>query len=175
MLVASDDATAGSVIANADRISPASSGASQSCFCSAVPNRCSVSMFPVSGAWQLIASGAITGDHPVTSATAAYSRFDRPDSAGRNRFHRPRSRASALRVSITGGRSCSAGVPRRASRQASYSASAGRIDSSRKARMRLVYSSAAALGAKSTLRTLPPAGGVREVSRDGLGSRSGVP
>ena len=37
MLVASDDATAGSVIRNAERISPASSGSSQRCFCSAVP------------------------------------------------------------------------------------------------------------------------------------------
>ena len=136
MLVASEDATSGSVIANAERISPASSGTSQSCFCSAVPNRCSVSMLPVSGAWQLIASGAITGDQPVTSATAAYSRLVRPDSEGRKRFHSPRSRASDLRVSTTGGQSCSAGVPRRCSRQASYSASIGRIDSSRKARIR---------------------------------------
>jgi hypothetical protein len=32
---------------------------------------CSSSMLPVSGAWQLIASGAITGDQPEISATAA--------------------------------------------------------------------------------------------------------
>ncbi len=37
MLVASDDATAGSVIAKAERISPASSGSSQRCWCSGVP------------------------------------------------------------------------------------------------------------------------------------------
>ena len=37
MLVASDDATAGSVIANAERISPASSGSSHCFFCSALP------------------------------------------------------------------------------------------------------------------------------------------
>ena len=37
MLVASDEATAGSVIRNADRISPASSGRSQRAFCSSVP------------------------------------------------------------------------------------------------------------------------------------------
>ena len=65
----------------AERISPSSSGSSHRCFCSAVPNRCSVSMLPVSGAWQLIASGAMAGDQPVISATAAYSRFDSPDSS----------------------------------------------------------------------------------------------
>src|ERR1044072_5295169 len=73
MFVASEDATPGSVMANADRISPASRGSSQFCFCSGVPNRCRVSMLPVSGAWQLIASGAMTGDHPDTSATVSYT------------------------------------------------------------------------------------------------------
>ena len=119
MLVASDEATPGSVIANAERISPASRGSSQFCFCSGVPNRCSVSMLPVSGAWQLIASGAMTGDQPDTSATGAYSRFVRPETSGRKRFHSPRRRASALRSSTTGGSSCSADVPRRSSRHAS--------------------------------------------------------
>jgi hypothetical protein len=61
----------GSVIANADRISPSSSGASHRSRCSGVPNRCRISMLPVSGAAQLIASGAITGDQPDTSATCA--------------------------------------------------------------------------------------------------------
>ena len=37
MLVASDDATSGSVMQNTERISPASSGSSQRCFCSAEP------------------------------------------------------------------------------------------------------------------------------------------
>ncbi len=37
MLVASDDATLGSVIAKADRILPSSSGASHCFFCSGVP------------------------------------------------------------------------------------------------------------------------------------------
>jgi hypothetical protein len=37
MLVASDDATSGSVMQNADRIAPSSSGSSQRFFCSAVP------------------------------------------------------------------------------------------------------------------------------------------
>jgi hypothetical protein len=37
MFVASEDATPGSVIANAERISPASSGSSHCFFCSDVP------------------------------------------------------------------------------------------------------------------------------------------
>ena len=37
MLVASDEATSGSVMANADRISPARRGASQRAFCASVP------------------------------------------------------------------------------------------------------------------------------------------
>src|ERR1700735_3912435 len=37
MLVASDDATAGSVMAKQERILPSSRGISHSCFCSAVP------------------------------------------------------------------------------------------------------------------------------------------
>ena len=41
-------------------------------------------MLPVSGAWQLIASGAMTGDHPEISAIAAYSTLLRPETwAGR--------------------------------------------------------------------------------------------
>ena len=71
MLVASEEATSGSVIAKADRSSPAISGCSHRSCCSAVPNMCSISMFPVSGAWQLIASGAITGDQPEISAIGA--------------------------------------------------------------------------------------------------------
>ena len=118
-LVASDDATSGSVMAKPDRMRPSSSGSSHSAFCSGVANRCSVSMLPVSGAWQLIASGAITGDQPDTSATAAYSRLDSPDTLGRNRFHSPRARASTFSSSTTGGRSHSWGVPRRSARNAS--------------------------------------------------------
>jgi hypothetical protein len=58
-------------MAKAERIVPPSSGSSHCFFCSGVANMCSVSMFPVSGAWQLIASGAMTGDQPETSATDA--------------------------------------------------------------------------------------------------------
>src|SRR5712664_2617992 len=53
MFVASDEATAGSVIAKHDRISPASSGLSQGSFCSGVQYRASTSILPVSGAEQL--------------------------------------------------------------------------------------------------------------------------
>ena len=58
MLVASELATSGSVIAKHERISPSSSGRSHCSFCSSVPNMVSTSMLPVSGAAQLRASGA---------------------------------------------------------------------------------------------------------------------
>src|SRR5512132_805847 len=53
MLVASDEATPGSVIRNAERISPRIRGLSHSSFCSREPYRCRTSMLPVSGAEQL--------------------------------------------------------------------------------------------------------------------------
>ena len=56
MFVASDDATAGSVIPNAERISPASSGFSQRSWFSGVAKCENTSMLPVSGAEQLHAS-----------------------------------------------------------------------------------------------------------------------
>ncbi len=71
MLRASDDATSGSVIAKPDLIRPSSNGSSHCCFCSAVPTRCSTSMFPVSGAAQFIASGASSIDQPDSSASGA--------------------------------------------------------------------------------------------------------
>ena len=82
---------------------PALSGSRYFAFCSSVPKRWKVSMLPVSGACELMASGAMTGDQPVISETAANSRFEIPDHSGRKRFHRPRRCASALRSSITGG------------------------------------------------------------------------
>ena len=82
MLVASDEATSGSVMQNADRISPSSSGRSQRCCCSAEPNSVSSSMLPVSGAAQFSASGAIVGLCPVISASGAYCRLDRPAPSG---------------------------------------------------------------------------------------------
>src|SRR5438093_12835253 len=50
MLVASDDATFGSVIAKAERILPSSRGCSHCFVCSSVPWRSKTSMWPVSGA-----------------------------------------------------------------------------------------------------------------------------
>src|SRR5215469_2883 len=105
MLVASDDATLGSVIAKADRIFPSSNGSSHCFLCSAVPYRSSTSMLPVSGAAQLKASGAI-GDRPITSHSGAYSRLLRLAPrllSGRKRFQSPRSRALTLSSSMIGG------------------------------------------------------------------------
>ena len=50
MFVASDEATAGSVMTKDERILPSSIGSSQRVLCSSVPKRSSVSMLPVSGA-----------------------------------------------------------------------------------------------------------------------------
>ena len=106
MFVASLEATSGSVIPKHERISPSSSGCSQRSCCSGVPNCASTSMFPVSGAAQLIASGAISMLRPVISASGAYSRFVSPGpcaSSGRKRFHRPSARAPVFSSSTTGG------------------------------------------------------------------------
>ena len=58
ILVASDEATSGSVIAKQERISPLSNGLNHWSFCSCVPNSASIYIFPVSGAEQLNTSGA---------------------------------------------------------------------------------------------------------------------
>jgi hypothetical protein len=55
MFVASDEATSGSVIKNADLISPFNSGASHFFFCASEPYLASTSMLPVSGAAQFVA------------------------------------------------------------------------------------------------------------------------
>lgn len=106
MFVASEEATSGSVIANADRISPASNGSSHCFFCSSVPNWASTSMFPVSGAAQFSAVGANCGERPRISAIGAYCRLVSPapySASGRKRFHSPCLRASAFRSSTTCG------------------------------------------------------------------------
>ena len=59
---------------------------------------CSVSMLPVSGAWQLIASGAMTGDQPEISATAAYSRLDRPGELRQEEVPQPAPAGLGLQV-----------------------------------------------------------------------------
>ncbi len=70
MLVASDEAVPGSVMQNADRIRPSSSGSSHSLRCSAEPYLTRTSMLPVSGALQLKTYGA-RKERPVSSATYA--------------------------------------------------------------------------------------------------------
>ena len=70
MFVASLEATAGSVMANADRISPSRSGWSHRSCCAGVPNMVRISMFPVSGAEQLHACEAMC-DRPMISARGA--------------------------------------------------------------------------------------------------------
>src|ERR1700676_455464 len=103
IFVASDDATAGSVIAKHDRMSPASSGFNHRSFCSGVAYRRSTSMFPVSGAPQLNTSGAMML-RPMVSQRGAYSRFVSPvprSSFGKNKFHRPAARALGFSSSTT--------------------------------------------------------------------------
>lgn len=74
MLVASDEATSGSVMRKADRISPSISGFSHWAFWASLPYLASTSMLPVSGAAQLTASEA-TRDLPSHSAIRPYSRL----------------------------------------------------------------------------------------------------
>ncbi len=81
MFVASDEATSGSVMQKADRISPSSSGRSQRSCCSFVPNSARTSMLPVSGAAQLSASG-VRNERPLSSASGAYWRFVSPAPSG---------------------------------------------------------------------------------------------
>src|SRR5690554_8208709 len=73
ILVASEEATSGSVIQNAERISPASNGFSHFSCCSGLPYISSTSMLPLSGALQLNTSGA-RKERPVSSASGAYSK-----------------------------------------------------------------------------------------------------
>src|ERR1700722_3994144 len=105
MLVASDDATAGSVIRKAERISPSISGRSHCRLCSLEPYRMKTSMLPVSGAEQLNTSEA-QPIWPISSASGAYSRLVNPApwnssascaAGGMKWFHRPWAFALAFR------------------------------------------------------------------------------
>src|ERR1700690_4605346 len=105
MFVASEEATSGSVMQKAERISPANSGVSHRAFCSGEPYFTSTSMLPVSGALQLKTSGAID-DRPVISASGAYSTLVSPapySLSGRKRFQRPAAFALAFSLSLIGG------------------------------------------------------------------------
>src|SRR5687768_15158916 len=103
MLVASDEATSGSVIRKAERILPSRIGSAHCFTCSGVPYLRIVSMLPVSGAEQLNTSGAHV-TRPMISHSGAYSRLVRvpPWVFGRHRFHRPAARALGLSSSMTG-------------------------------------------------------------------------
>ena len=128
MLVASDEATSGSVMPNAERVFASSSGRSQRCFCSAVAQFCSAIMLGTSGAWQLKTSGA-QSSRPMISADAAYSRLESrvpgssSASSGRPRFHNPAARAFCCRPAMKGAASRSW---RRASTQARWRGSTSR-------------------------------------------------
>src|SRR6202051_3978526 len=105
-------------------------------------------MLPVSGAEQFMASDAIALQ-PMISASAPYSRLVRPGPkrlSGRNRFQRPRRRASVFNSSITGEMRCgmvSAEKPRQ------YSSSAGRMRSSMKRQTFSLSSRTLGVSAKS--------------------------
>ena len=104
MLVASEDATAGSVMQNAERISPASSGFSQRCLLRRRSE--AVEDLHVAG----VRRGAVEhfagpGDAPITSHSGAYSRLVSPAplaECGRNMFHKPAARAFGLSCSTSG-------------------------------------------------------------------------
>mmetsp|Transcript_2048 Transcript_2048/g.5049 ORF Transcript_2048/g.5049 Transcript_2048/m.5049 type:complete len:243 (-) Transcript_2048:282-1010(-) len=85
MLVASLEATPGSVMAKALRICPASRGLSHCSFCSGVPYFSRTSMFPVSGAVQFIARFA-RGNAPSSSPMGAYSSTESPLTSGRKKL-----------------------------------------------------------------------------------------
>mmetsp|Transcript_76938 Transcript_76938/g.212617 ORF Transcript_76938/g.212617 Transcript_76938/m.212617 type:complete len:291 (+) Transcript_76938:512-1384(+) len=94
MLVASLDATPGSVIAKAERISPFSNGSNHCLFCCSLPNLSRTSMLPVSGAEQFIARFAAPF-MPRISAMGEYSSTDSLETSGKKRFMIPRDFASA--------------------------------------------------------------------------------
>ena len=77
ILVASLEATSGSVMANAERILPSSNGSNHCFFWASLPYLANTSMLPVSGAAQLNTSDAhIT--LPIISASGAYSKLVNP-------------------------------------------------------------------------------------------------
>mmetsp|Transcript_25542 Transcript_25542/g.37728 ORF Transcript_25542/g.37728 Transcript_25542/m.37728 type:complete len:299 (-) Transcript_25542:1119-2015(-) len=108
MLVASELATEGSVIAKQLLIFPSKRGFKNASCCSLLPYLASTSIFPVSGALQLNTSGAMR-EWPVSSAMIAYSRLVNPApnfplsvSLGKNIFHSPSPRAFNFNSSKTG-------------------------------------------------------------------------
>jgi hypothetical protein len=91
----------------AERISPSNKGLSHLSFCACVPYLAMTSMFPVSGAAQLVASEAVRL-LPKYSAMRPYSRLLKPAPSlkwffGKNMFHSPSSLARFLRSSMMAG------------------------------------------------------------------------
>ena len=101
ILVASEDATSGSVIRYADLISPARRGFNHFSFCSSLPYLSITSILPVSGAEQLKTSPA-KPTLPKISQRGAYSTFVSPaplSDSGRNKFQSPSAFAFSFRSS----------------------------------------------------------------------------
>ena len=76
ILVASEDATFGSVMAKADLIVPSNKGFNHFSFCASEPYLSKTSIFPASGAEELNTSAA--QPTPIISAKGAYSRLLSP-------------------------------------------------------------------------------------------------
>ncbi len=136
---------AGSVIANDERTSPATIGASHLSFCALVPVSASKFILPSSGAWQLNASGPkierlassyITAQPTIGSASPPYS-------FGACGAHRPCARAFACRPRSTSSRRFSW------SSKLARSASSGSTCSSTKRRVRTRMSSSSGVRLKS--------------------------
>src|SRR5271165_168840 len=104
MLVASDDATAGSVMQNAERMVPSSNALSQRRFCASDPHITSTSMLPVRG---------VAVEHLGRNGGAAcdlgqgrvfqVGKAGPYSGSGKNRFHRPAALAFAFSSSMTRG------------------------------------------------------------------------
>ena len=90
--VGSEPATPGSVIENAERSSPASSGSPKSRFCSGVPAIAMISPLPESGAWLPNTVGAIAVVPRISciSASLTWPKPWPPSSGGRCAAHSPR-------------------------------------------------------------------------------------
>jgi hypothetical protein len=105
MLVASDEATPGSVIAKAERIGPRAAAPATPSSAPRCRSFTSSSMLPVSGAEQLKISGA-TCERPMISQSGAYSRFVSPapnSRLGQEQVPQPCARAFSLSSSSSGG------------------------------------------------------------------------
>ena len=126
-VVGSEPALPGSVIENAERRSPASSGCSQRSFCSSLPAIAMSSALPESGGWLPKALGP-SGEEPRISCMRPSLTWPKPwppSSGGRCAAHRPRSRTC----------SCSGASARSICARSRSSVSSGQISSRTKPRI----------------------------------------